>query len=180
MLRRAALAALALIGLCSPAPAGVLSATDMQRLRDYEQFVVPADREMAPLRDMASRIDALIAAAEGAGDSVAGGDRVDFLSALRDFPAVGGATLERMVSSLQAIRDPHVFAPSAWVAMLTEVKAEIDERLAYDAELLRAYQRSLAQGAPSLGQSRAVWDERPNAAAHWSRFQETFDRARGS
>lgn len=176
MLRKAALVAFSLLCIGGPASAGVLSATDMQRLRDYEQFVVPADREKAPLREMAGRVDALIAAAESSGES-AGGGLVDFPAVLHDFPAIGGATIEKMVSSLQAIHDPRAFAPAAWVAMLTEVKAEIGERLAYDAEVLRAYQRSLAQGAPSLGQSLVRWDERPNAAAHWSRFQQTFERA---
>ena len=178
MLRKAVLAAFAVICLSGPASAGVLSATDMQRLRDYEQFVVPADREKVPLRDMAGRIDALIAAAESS-DGSAGGNLVDFPSTLRDFPAIGGAMLARMVASLQTIDDPHVFAPAAWVAMLTEIKAEIGERLAYDAEVLRAYQRSLAQDAPSLGQSLVRWDERPDAATHWTRFQQTFERAPG-
>ena len=52
MLRTAAVVALALIWLCGPARAGVLSATDTQHMRDYAQFVVPADREMPALCEM--------------------------------------------------------------------------------------------------------------------------------
>ncbi|HEX7967614.1 MAG TPA: hypothetical protein VF502_05300, partial [Stellaceae bacterium] len=121
MLRAAAVIALAIIGLCGPAPAGVLSATDVQRLRDHEQYVVPADREIPTLRDMAARIDALIVLAEGSDEAVDGGSRSDFQSVLRDLPAIGGPTLEMMVSSLQAIPDPGIFPPPEWAAMLTEM-----------------------------------------------------------
>jgi hypothetical protein len=45
-------------------------------------------------------------------------------------------------------------------------KAEIAERLDYDAAVLKAYQRSLAPGAPSHEQSLIRYDERPDAAVH--------------
>jgi hypothetical protein len=173
---RAVVVALALICLSGPAPAGVLSETDMQRLRDYEQVVIPADREMPSLRDMASRLDALIAAAMSAGDRA---KPIDLRPIVRDFPAIGGSALVMMVSSLRAIDEAEVFTPRKWVALLTEVKAEIEERLNYDADVLKAYQRSLAPGAPGLGQSLIGWAERPNAAAHWTRFQKMLDRAHG-
>jgi hypothetical protein len=177
MLRITALIVLAAVGLCGPAPAGVLSSTDVQRLHDYEQFVIPADREMPVLRDMAARVDKLIAMAEGSGEAVDGGSRSDFRFAMRDLPRIGGRTLETMVASLQAIDNPEAFAPPEWAALLGEVRAEIEERLAYDTELLKAYQRSVAAGAPGFGQSVTLWEERPNAASHWSRFQSILDRA---
>jgi hypothetical protein len=177
MLRKAAVVALALICLGGPARAGVLSATDRQHMRDYAQFVVPADREMPALREMAARVKRLVDRANGADEALDGG--VDFRSAVLDFPRAGGPTLQMMVSLLQAIHDPAVFAPQDWVAMLTEIRAETEERLAYDAELLEAFQRSLAPGAPALDESLVRWEERPDAAAHWSRFQSIFNRAPG-
>jgi hypothetical protein len=147
---KAAVAALALICLSGAARAGVLSEADMQRMRDHEQIVVPADRETASLRAMASRLDALIAAAGRASGSVDGAGRVGVQSTLRDFPPIGGSALEMMVSSLRAIPDAHLFTARQWVALLIEVRAEIEERLNYDAEVLKAYQRSLAHGAPGL------------------------------
>ena len=179
MLRTAAVVALALICLCGPARAGVLSATDTQHMRDYAQFVVPADREMPTLREMATRVERLIAMANSWDEAVDGSARADFQSAVPGFPRTGGATLEMMVSLIQAIRDPNAFAPREWVAMLTEIRAEIEERLAYDADLLKAFQRSFAPGAPPLEESLARWEERPDAALHWSRFQRIFNRAPG-
>jgi hypothetical protein len=176
---KAAVAALALICLSGPAPAGVLSAADMQRMRDHEQFVVPADREIFSLRAMAGRLDALIAAAEGSDRAVDGASRVEVQSTLRDFPPIGGSALKMMVSSLRAIGDAHLFTAREWAALLIEVRAEIEERLNYDAEVLKAYQRSLARGAPGLAQSLIGWDERPNAAAHWTSFRQTLARAHG-
>lgn len=104
-----AVVALAVICLCGPAPAGVLSATDAQRLRDYEQRVIPADRETPSLRDLATRIEALIALAESAG---AAGARstLDVRPVVRDFPAIGGRALEMMVASLRAIDDSQMFS----------------------------------------------------------------------
>jgi hypothetical protein len=176
MFRQAAVVALALVCLGGPARSGVLSATDRQHMRDYAQFVVPADREMPALREMAARVKRIVDRANDP-DVVDGG--VDFRSAVFDFPRTGGPTLEMMVSLLQAIHDPTVFAPQDWVAMLTEIRAETEERLAYDAKLLEAFQRSLVPGAPALEESLVLWNERPDAAAHWSRFQSTFNRAPG-
>jgi hypothetical protein len=102
MLREAALLALAIAGLCGPAQAGVLSAADVQRLHDYERFVIPASREIPMLREMGARIDTLIAVAESSGGAFDDAARSDFRSALHDLPRTGGQTLERMVSSLQA------------------------------------------------------------------------------
>ncbi|MGA2129152.1 MAG: hypothetical protein ABSG76_23725 [Xanthobacteraceae bacterium] len=174
-----AVIALALLCLCGRAPAGVLSATDAQRLRDYEQRVIPADRETPSLRDLATRVEALIALAESAGAAFGGGAAVDVHPMVRDFPAGGGRALEMMVGSLRTIDDPRAFSPAEWIAMLAEVKAEIAERLDYDAAVLKAYQRTLAPGAPSLEQSLIRYDERPDAAAHWSRFQQTRARSPG-
>ncbi len=173
LLRETVAIALAIVGLCGPARAGVLSAADIQRLRDYEQLVIPADRELPALRDMGARIDALIAMADGEGAS-----RSDFRSIVRELPAAGGPALERRISSLKAIDDPGLLAPPEWTAMLTETKAELGERLAYDGAVLKAYQRSVAAGAPGLGPSFVRWEERPDAAAHWRRFQAALDRAR--
>jgi hypothetical protein len=177
MFRQAAVVALALVCLAGPARSGVLSATDRQHMRDYAQFVVPADREMPALREMAARVKRIVDRANGPDAALPGG--VDFRSAVFDFPRTGDPTLEMMVSLLQAIQDPTVFAPQDWVAMLTEIRAETEERLAYDAELLEAFQRSLVPGAPALEESLVRWEERPDAAAHWSRFQSTFNRAPG-
>jgi len=173
-----AVVALALICLGGPALAGVLSATDAKSLRDYEERVIPADRETPSLRDLATRVEALIALAESAG-AAGGGSPLDVQPVVRDFPAIGGRALEMMVASLRAIDDPHVFSSREWIAMLAEAKAEIAERLDYDAAVLKAYQRSLAPGAPSLEQSLIRYDERPDAAAHWNRFQQTRARSPG-
>jgi hypothetical protein len=177
MLRKAAVLVVVVLALCGSASAGVLSATDIQRLRDYEQFVIPADREIPQLRDMAARIDTLVAMVEGPGDAIDGGRRSDFRSLLRDLPNIGGPTLEKMLSSLNAIQDPGIFARPEWVAMLNEVKAEAEEHLAYDSEVLKAYQRSTAAGAPGVGPSFIRWEERPNAGVHWTRLQEMLGRA---
>jgi hypothetical protein len=120
------------------------------------------------------RVKTLVDRADGPDEAVDGG--VDFRSVVLDFPRTGGATLEMMVSLLQAIQDPTVFAPQEWVAMLTEIRAETKERLVYDADVLKAYQRSLAPGAPGLEELLMKWEERPDAAAHWSRFQRIFNR----
>jgi hypothetical protein len=177
MLREAALIALPIAGLCGPAQAGGLSTADVQRLHDYERFVIPASREIPTLREMGARIDTLIAVAESSGGALDDAPCSDFRSALRDLPRIGGQTLEKMVSSLQAIGDPGVFAPPEWVALFTEIKAELEERLVYDAEVIKAYQRSVAVGALGLGQSFIGWEARPDAASHWTRFQRTLDRA---
>lgn len=179
MLRTAAVVACALLCLCGAARAGVLSATDTQHMRDYAQFVVPADREMPALREMAARVERLAAMANSSDEAVGGSAHVDFQSAVLDFPRIGGARLEMMVSLIQAIHDPNAFAPQEWLAMLTEIRAELEERLAYDADLLKAFQRSLAPGAPPLEERLAKWGERPDAAVHWSRFQSIFNRAPG-
>jgi hypothetical protein len=179
MLRMAAVVAVALICLCGPARAGVLSATDTQHMRDYAQFVVPADREMPALHEMAARVERLMAMANSSDEAADGSARVDFQSAVLDFPRAGGAALEMMVSLIQAVGDPDAFAPREWVAMLTEIRAETEERLAYDADLLKAFQRSLAPGASPLEERLARWEERPDAGVHWSRFQRIFNRAPG-
>ncbi len=150
----------------------MLSAADIQRLRDYQQFVIPAEREMPALREIEARIDAM---AEGLpGD----GGGADFRSTLSDLPASGCSDVEAMVSTLQSIQDPRVFAPAEWAALLAEVRAQVSERLAYDAELLRAYQRSVASGAPGLGESFVRWEDRPEPTIHWNRFQAALQRAR--
>ena len=177
MLRKAAVLAVAVLALCGPASAGVLSATDIQRLRDYEQFVIPADREIPQLRDMAARIDALATRIEGPGDAIDGASHFDVRFLLRDLPDIGGPTLAKMLWSLHAIQDPGIFARPEWAAMLNEVRAEAEERLAYDSEVLKAYQRSTAAGAPGLAPSFIRWEERPNAAVHWTRLQEILGRA---
>jgi hypothetical protein len=174
VVREAARIAIAIATLCGPAVAGVLSAADVQRIHDYERYVVPAAREIPALRDMGARVDTLIAMAESSDEAFDTG-RADFISAVRDLPRIGGRTLEMMVSSLQAIDDPCVFAALEWVALLAEVKAEIEARMAYDAGLLKAYQRSVAAGAPGLGPI-TLWEERPDATGHWNRFRKILNR----
>jgi hypothetical protein len=83
-----------------------------------------------------------------------------------------------MVSTLQSIDDPGGVAAAEWVAMLTEVSAEIDERVAYDIGLLKAYQRSVSSGSPVSGRRVASWEERPNAEDRWVRFRSILDRSR--
>jgi hypothetical protein len=177
MLREAALKALVTAALCGPASAGVLSATDIQRLRDYEQFVIPADQEIPQLRDMEVQITRLIAMVEGSVGPVDDSSRSDFRFVVSELPVMGGPSLERMVSSLRVIQNPDVFAPPEWATILTEVQAEIEERLAYDTAVLKAYQRSVAAGAPGLGTSFTRWEERPD---HWSRFQAALDRSQSA
>jgi len=65
MFRQAAVVALALVCLGGPARSGVLSAVDRQHMRDYAQFVVPADREMPALREMAARVKRIVDRANG-------------------------------------------------------------------------------------------------------------------
>jgi hypothetical protein len=178
MLRVTAVVTILLLELCSPLHAGVLSATDMQRVRYYEQSVVPAEREIPVLRDMAARVKALTGAFDGSDESPGGDGPADCRSALRDLPAIGGPALERMVSSLQSIDDPGGVAAAEWVAMLTEVSAEIDERVTYDIGLLKAYQRSVSSGSPVSGRRVASWEERPNAEDRWVRFRSILDRSR--
>ena len=170
MLRRAALVALAVAGLGAPAVAGVLSSADVQRIEDYDRFVRPAAQEMSILRDMKGRVGALIAAAKSSDEAF------DPRAALRDLPRIGGEDLERMVSALQAIADPAAFAPPEWAALLAEVDAEIEDRPAYDADVMKAYQRSVAAGTPGFGQSVVGWEDRPHAQHRWGRFQEILDR----
>jgi hypothetical protein len=171
MLRTAMFVTLALVGLYGRASAGVLSAADVQRIEAYERFVRPAAQEVPTLREMEAKVGALIAAAESAPEPPA------LRFGLHDLPRIGGQGLEQMVSVLQAIDDPATFAPSDWTALLGEVKAEIEERLAYDARLMSAYQRSVATGGPGLGPSLVDWEARPGATHHWSRFQAILDRA---
>jgi hypothetical protein len=156
MLRKTALVALALAGLCGPATAGVLSSADVQRLRDYEADVVPASREIPGLRQMATQLDAMIEAGDGGS-----------LAEFSDLPAMGGPTLETMIASLKdAAGDGPVRA-----ALLAELRSAVAARLAYDAELLAAYRRSVATGAAGLGGSFVRWEERPDTAARRSRFE---------
>jgi hypothetical protein len=170
MLRRAAFSAFAVIGLVAPAVAGVLSSADVQRIEDYDRFVRPAAQEAPILRDMKVRVGRLITAAKGSDAAF------DPRAALRNLPRTGGEDLERMVSALQAIDGPAALAPPEWAALLAEVDAEIEARLAYDADVMRAYQRSVAAGTPGFGGSVVGWDDRPGAGHRWSRFQEILDR----
>jgi hypothetical protein len=175
MLAKTALIALA-VGLCDPAAAGVLSATDIQRLEDYERFVAPGSREIPALQDMAARVGALAAAAESAGEAPDDARRSALRSEIGGLPVIGGPILERMVASLQAIDDPAAFAAPEWAVLLAEVQAEIAERLAYDAGLMKAYQASVATGRTGLGRSLPSWGERPGAAERWRRFERILER----
>ena len=170
MLRRAALVAFAAVGLGGPAVAGVLSSADVQRIEDYDRFVRPAAQEAPILRDMKGLVGALIAAAEGSDEAF------DPRAALHDLPRIGGDDLERMVSALQELDDPAALAPPEWAALLAEVDAEIEDRLAYDADVMKAYQRSVAAGTPGFGQSVVGWEDRPHAGHRRGRFQEILDR----
>lgn len=82
----------------SPAWAGVLSATDVQRIRDHDQIVVPAEQEMSILRDLEARIDRLIARDEGDGEAI-GDDCADLRSVVQDSPALGDAGPARRVQT---------------------------------------------------------------------------------
>ena len=178
MLRQTALVAISILGFCGPVHAGVLSATDIQRIRYYEQFVVPADREIPMLRHMEAQARTLISVAEQSGQALNDESCSEFGLVVRDWPRSGGQTLEKMVSALQSIHDPSAFAAPEWVAMLTEVTAELEERLAYDLELLKAFQTSVASGKPVLQRSFATSEDRPKAADRWDRFKRIFDRPR--
>jgi hypothetical protein len=133
--------------------------------------VRPAAQEVPTLREMEAKVSALIAAAESAPEAP------DLRLGLRDLPRIGGQGLEQMVFALQAIDDPAAFASCEWAALLGGIEAEIEERLAYDAHLMKAYQRIVAAGGAGLGPSVVAWEARPDATRHWSRFQAILDRA---
>ncbi len=171
MIGKATASALLALALAVPAQAGVLSDADRERLGEYREIVLPAARELAPLRDLGAQIGALIAAAQKASET---GSRFAPTFAAAEVPELGGPCLELMLGMLRSIRDPDAFAAPEWAAMLGEVKAEIDERLAYDAALLKAFQRN--QGEPHRAFAFIGWEGRPDAAAHLRRFQATFDR----
>jgi hypothetical protein len=160
MLRKTVLVTLALAGLCGPASAGVLSFADLQRLRAYEEDVVPASREIPGLHQMATRLDAMIEARDGGS-----------LAEFSDLPPMGGPTLEMMIASLKDVADGSVRA-----ALLAELRSAVAARLAYDADLLAAYQRSVAKGAAGLSGSFVRWEERPETAARRSRFEALLAR----
>jgi hypothetical protein len=72
-----------------------------------------------------------------------------------------------MIASLKDVADD----ASVRVALLAELRSAVAARLAYDAELLAAYRRSVAAGAAGLSGSFVRWEERPDTAARRDRFE---------
>jgi hypothetical protein len=173
MLRVAALATIAVLGPCGPISAGVLSETDIQHVRYYQRVVIPADREIPALRDMEAQAKSLMKVADRSGQALDDVSRSEFRLAMGALPSTGGPTLEKMVAALRSIEDPGIFSPQEWVGMLTEATAEIEERLAYDVKLLKAYQKSATSAFQVLVPPH---DERSDAPDHWARFQSIYSR----
>jgi hypothetical protein len=122
---------------------------------------------------MEARAKSLMKVADGSGQVLDDVSRSEFRVAMREFPSAGGPTLEKMVAAWRSIEDPGIFSPQEWVGMLTEATAEIEERLAYDVKLLKAYQKSATSGLQALV---PPFDEQSDVLNRWTRFQSILNR----